>query len=1343
MRANKSHRRCTRGCGERGGAGGVDQPPAYRRPRLLAAALLIAGVLALVVPTTRPVRAAGAANDEKGPVLLLNTMYSASGNVEDHAKALWLGVDSALYSAKYTTAGGRTVKIVEPDPNANRADIVAVVKKALADNEGLLGVIGPYSDSYLATALRDSDIRESGLMFLSPFTGSGAVRVWDDSVYFTRAEPRLEIMAIVQHIANTIRSRRSAFMYLTGVQYGDREYKDIVELMPPLSLDPPAVYAVPYSRTDVAVDKKAFDAMADTRPQVVILWSLPGQQVVNFLEAVLTDPRTSSAYIMTSFHLQQTVFNVYYGLAMEGKLTPVDGQIISSGTSFPLTEPDSLHIPIFKEQMGKYIEAGKVDEQLWAAEAAAVRRYGPHGLGSPLSAPPTKADTFFHEHPNAAQLMLTGWLAGSLIMQTLSEEGWIDSVAAYRHYLFQQRRYIIGGDYVIGDYGGSCNEMAKFLGAACSCNQGGRGAALASLSKAAWTSVDDSGVSYSQNVCYSDTLLPPPANLLAVILEEYPHLAQVGRDLATAVSAIVHYVNFREKRVNVASLPVTHETAEEVYDKIMNDYTADIVAGVILSGLHIHRYLVLSPLYPQPRLVEPVRNYVYLMPTLEQQMFVLYANLEAVRGVTSLGSHVHVILHNYEGEEVATITGVLYRSAATFNYDDPSVSVVPSTKTVGSALARRRINLVLAVTAADVTDIVNFLLADATAIVVIVFDDLMLQYTTLVDKLSVALASVQARVITFTNLPLWSDKSATAHAASPLLQLFHAALKETTQYTPTMLRHFVTVLVAVRVIEGKERLGLDTLTDTIYLNGAVSTYGMSFGEFDWGCTTIEAETLCVYQNYGAQNIAMLSMQRILDPKVPQLTRPMTPSMEYRPRERLGALTPMQRNAIIIGSVVGGVALIAGCTLLLYCCIDSRDNDAAPRDSDGPVTLIFTDIESSTALWAALPQLMTDAIAAHHRVIRQLIKKYRCYEVKTIGDSFMIACKDAHTAVGLACEIQTRLLAHDWGTECFDGAYREFELGRVDTVGGYEPPTARLSEEEYAALWRGLRVRVGIHTGLSDIRYDEVTKGYDYYGDTSNMAARTEAVANGGQVIATETTWWALSDEERGSTAHTAMGPQGLRGVPFAVEMYQVNAVPGRRHAALRTELEAILPDETATETASSGAGALLSSVGTMTGPAAGIALVLSNCFAPYPVGQRVRELQPLLSKWGVGAPPRSRLVSEEDYCQGLMNRLAIRIATVWQARQRMDNSGASALAALQGLGAGGVVNPFAGEGGSVSDGARRRHSVVTASQRSVEPSAMRRLRALHSSPLSDVQSLVLMPRNERGCEARTALGAMW
>ncbi|TPP55144.1 Adenylate and Guanylate cyclase catalytic domain family protein [Leishmania donovani] len=1211
MYADATHPRRACWCGAGGVSGCVRQRHAYRCSRLLAGVLLIVGALTLAVSTVPAAWAAGAVASSDEPVYLLNAMYSLSDYNAKHAKALWLGIDSALHAVGYTAARGRPIKIIEPDPTDDLSDIVAVVLKALKDYPTLLGVIGPYSDTRLGAVLISPEIQNSGLMFLGPFTGSSSMRVWNENLYFMRAEPRLEIMAMVKHIANTFRARRTAFMYLTGEQYGSFEHKSLVELMTSLSLDPPAVYSASYS-TSTAVNMTAFDAMADTRPQVIIIWGIPAGQVEELLKVVLTDPRTSSAYIMPSFALQQMTFQVYYDLAMAGKLTPVDGQIISSATSFPLTEPASVHLRVFRAQMGEYmVKTGRVDASLWADEAKAVQQYGPWEHEASSSDSAAYVNNFFNEHPCVTQLMIAGWISGSLIAQTLAEENRIANRTAYRQYMFSQQRYIVGEDFVLGDYGGP-------------------------LDRAVWTVITESGVSFTQKNCYSDgTTLPRPLNFLTLIFAEHPLLAQVGLTFKTSISTLVAYLKYNASPVNGATLNVTDTTPQALHDAVTTNYTTDVVVGVTVKGMNVDGYLVPSPIHPRPHLVELLRNYVYLMPTLEQQMFVLYAKLSAVRGVTSIDSAVHMILHGYASDEVANITAVLRKSAATFNYDNPTVTAVPSTKTVGSALARGQINFVLAVTAADVADIVDFLVEEKTSIVVIVFDDLVIQYPTLVTALKSKPASVQARVITFTNLPLWSDTSESAHAASKLLTVFHDALPDPSQHTPGFLSAVLTGSFCASMRRLADSVHSTSLTDMVYREGSVTTFAEPFGRFQWGCTTTPTDRFCVYHNYGAQGIVMLSVQRMLDPTI-------------------ACADTCAARRCHCGHALLTVILLAVAGLALYCCMDNRNNDAAPKDGDEPVTLLFTDIESSTALWAALPQLMSDAIAAHHRVIRQLVKKYGCYEVKTIGDSFMIACRSAHSAVSLACEIQTKLLKHDWGTEALDRAYREFELARV-------------------------------------------TRGYDYYGDTSNMAARTEAVANGGQAVATEAAWWALSNDERAGIAHTAMGPQGLRGVPFAVEMFQLNAVPGRRHAALRTEIEAILPDDTATDTASSAAGALLSSVGTINGPAAGIAFVLASCFAPYPVAQRVRELQPLLSKWGVGAPPRSRLVSEEDYCQGLMNRLAIRIATVSQARCPVGNNGAAVDLDVQHAGTAEVMNPLLGEGSFISDGARARHSGLTAS----------------------------------------------
>jgi adenylate cyclase len=228
----------------------------------------------------------------------------------------------------------------------------------------------------------------------------------------------------------------------------------------------------------------------------------------------------------------------------------------------------------------------------------------------------------------------------------------------------------------------------------------------------------------------------------------------------------------------------------------------------------------------------------------------------------------------------------------------------------------------------------------------------------------------------------------------------------------------------------------------------------------------------------------------------------------------------------------------------------RDNSHAPVDPSVPVTLIFTDIESSTSLWAVAPEAMAPALDAHHALIRSLIEKHRCYEVKTVGDAFMIATRDADCAIQLAVELQHLFFKQSWGRE-IDSAYLDLEMQRAEEAGEENATNllCKLPEERYRSMWNGLRVRVGIHTGICDIKLDEITQGVDYYGTVVNTAARVEAQANGGQVLVSQATLDAASPELRATCAIEDIGLKELRGVPGQTHLFQISTIAGRRFRA--------------------------------------------------------------------------------------------------------------------------------------------------------------------------------------------------
>ena len=127
--------------------------------------------------------------------------------------------------------------------------------------------------------------------------------------------------------------------------------------------------------------------------------------------------------------------------------------------------------------------------------------------------------------------------------------------------------------------------------------------------------------------------------------------------------------------------------------------------------------------------------------------------------------------------------------------------------------------------------------------------------------------------------------------------------------------------------------------------------------------------------------------------------------------------------IAVGCSLAVIGLVVGLVLLNIFCF-GRNNRAAPKDPTKPFAIVFTDIQSSTAMWARAPAVMSQAVDDHHRLLRKALRANNGYEVKTVGDSFMVAFKNADDAVDFALQAQLDLKgASCWGTE-IDAIYLE-------------------------------------------------------------------------------------------------------------------------------------------------------------------------------------------------------------------------------------------------------------------------------------------------------------------------------
>eukprot|EP00727_Mastigamoeba_balamuthi_P012937 m51a1_g8266 putative serine threonine kinase (1615) ;mRNA; r:28556-34364 len=182
---------------------------------------------------------------------------------------------------------------------------------------------------------------------------------------------------------------------------------------------------------------------------------------------------------------------------------------------------------------------------------------------------------------------------------------------------------------------------------------------------------------------------------------------------------------------------------------------------------------------------------------------------------------------------------------------------------------------------------------------------------------------------------------------------------------------------------------------------------------------------------------------------------------------------------------------------------------------GMLALVFTDIQGSTHLWEWNAALMKKALHRHNDIMREVLRKHNGYEVKTEGDAFMIAFQSPPDALRFCCAAQLALLAETWDVqlmtqECCAEVQRD---GKT--------------------VFRGLRVRMGIHVGIPEVETGE-RGAVDYLGPCVNKAARVASLAFGGQVILSSS---ARTELERVLVNYgdlgqfEEIGPVTLKGIP--------------------------------------------------------------------------------------------------------------------------------------------------------------------------------------------------------------------
>ena len=168
---------------------------------------------------------------------------------------------------------------------------------------------------------------------------------------------------------------------------------------------------------------------------------------------------------------------------------------------------------------------------------------------------------------------------------------------------------------------------------------------------------------------------------------------------------------------------------------------------------------------------------------------------------------------------------------------------------------------------------------------------------------------------------------------------------------------------------------------------------------------------------------------------------------------------------------------------------TSDPTSPPPIERRQLTVMFCDLVGSTALSARLdPEDLREVIAAYHRTVANIVRSFDGFVAKYMGDGVLVY-------VGYP-------RAHE------DDAERAVRagLGVIDAIGRLDVKSAKL------------QARVGIATGLvvvGDLIGEGSAQEQSVVGETPNMAARLQALAEPNAVVIAQSTRRLLGDLRAG------------------------------------------------------------------------------------------------------------------------------------------------------------------------------------------------------------------------------------
>lgn len=1108
------------------------------------------------------------------------SLLSGTASTSDPiSNAVHLGLSTAL---PFTNVNYSNTITLVPITNYGSNLGLALVS-ALQANSNIVSVIGVVGDENFNTVLEA--VSSKSIPIFSPIVGGVPAAKWNPLVVFTMMRPQDELALLVKYAYVNCRARRIGFMYTTGVGVGDELYPIAQAYLANISA---ASSLIEYVQENSAYfSTSQFASFVSNYPSATIIQSKPGSVLQTFALNYMDAPETAGTNLLASTYQQADLVSVF---------TKYTG-------NNPVTLTIASSIPPLK--------------------------------GSPYNAPttvkvavPTVTDANFIYVFHAYSSMF----ALSYAVQ------WVTTAAELYQNLFTYYTRFLFDDYVMGFYGPTYVESIVSQGGFAECNHGGQRVWLQQFSTAGLATPVENYTNL-EATCGIQGSIPTQTSMVVISYSD-PVLAAVyaesvpSQGLSLPVSGLI--AGPLDTKPN--SLTTSHQTSVVAVDSSafaneVQRYLVDVIYGPfdpeltpLPSGV-----ILWDPIYATPQVNMRRENEFHIVPTFTEDIILFCSSLEAIS--TPGNTMISAVIRANKTQAFLMQEAVMAIGSGVYGFST-YVDTVTDEEPITAAMWNTGYNILVGMTANEIPSVNAYLKENTKVSIFIPYRQMSLLFSALKTNIT---SDLYERVYSSSNIPFWNS------GETPLQAEMSAAV-DLLRRNPFRLMNTTYTLASGLPLDIKGELSAGSLTVGPFYsagwvnpaNGKIDAAGRNWGaknvSFMTAATFLANTTVPVTSFSPDGNLYMFPSY---DPFNPENSTTTTSS----PITIVSDKNHHNASIVLIIFIVVSIALflvilgyILYLTVLAWLFVKN-----APRDQNKEITVIYSDVDFSAALWSELPHLQEWASSEHEQIIRDLIDKYKCYEAYSDGSRFVIVSKDAHNGLLLSCAIHQSILEHEWNSEKFDEWYQLIE--EALKMEDYTNYTLELTLEEYEELWGGLRVRISVHSGLCGIHFQQSTKKYQYFGSTVETASHVEEKTQGGATIATEATWELLTATQTAGIDHSYLGLVDIRGTPHPLRLYLINAIPGRAFGPLHTPpryLQASAhSDDKETE---------FLKIQTS---------LLSLVYGHFPIDQRVEEILPLAQAWGVTIPPQEE--SDEEYCKILIELILNEMSDESGDQEKIEN----------------------------------------------------------------------------------------